>query len=187
MATQSTATDYQVAQKIVHWLMAILIMLDLYVAQKFGGLMETSDRIESRIDHSQIGLIVTALFVIRIVLRIRYGAPPLPANMPGWQKVSAHVAHWGLYLLIGTLIVSGMLSAVNADSIVAPFGLFAYGDGTGVEETFLFFRNIHELVTDAIIALIAIHVVAALYHLFFARDGSTERMLRFWRSAKTPA
>ncbi len=187
MTSQSTVTDYQVAQKIVHWLMAILIMLDLYVAQKFGGFMETADRIESRIDHSQIGLIVTVLFVIRIFLRIRYGAPPLPVDMPAWQKLAAHVAHWGLYLLIGILIVSGMLSAVNADSIVAPFGLFAYGDGTGVEETFLFFRNSHELVTDAIIALIAIHVLAAVYHLIVARDGSTERMLRFWRSAKTPA
>ena len=187
MANTSAAIDYQVTQKIVHWLMAILIMLDLYVAQKFGGFLEDADRIESRIDHSQLGLIVTVLFVIRIFLRIRYGAPPLPAEMPGWQKFSAHVAHWGLYLLIGSLIISGMLSAVNADSIIAPFGLFAYGDGKGLEETFLFFRTIHEWVTDIIIALIAIHVLAALYHLIVARDGSTERMLRFWRSAKSPA
>ncbi len=176
--------DYQVSQKVVHWLMAILIMLDLYVAQKFGGFLEEADRIESRVDHSQLGTIVAVLFLIRIVLRIRYGAPPLPEAMPGWQKLAAHVAHWGLYVLIGTLIVSGMLSAMNADSVVAPFGLFAFGDGVGDEQGFLFFRNIHEFITDAIIALIVIHVLAALYHLFVARDGSTERMLRFWRSSK---
>ncbi len=176
--------DYQVSQKVVHWLMAILIILDLNVAQKFGGFLEDADRIESRIDHSQLGMIVAVLFVLRIFLRVRYGAPPLPEEMPEWQKLAAHAAHWGLYVLIGTLILSGMLSAMNADSVVAPFGLFAFGDGNGEKDTFLFFRGIHEFITNAIIALIIVHVLAALYHLVVARDGSTTRMLRFWRSAK---
>jgi len=176
--------DYQVSQKIVHWLMAILIMLDLYVAQKFGGFLEEADRIESRVDHAQLGTIVAVLFILRIYLRLRHGAPPLPETMPGWQKLAAHAAHFALYVLIGTLIVSGILSAVNADSLVAPFGLFAFGDGIGNEDSFLYFRNIHEWITDIIIALIVIHVLAALYHLFVARDGSTTRMLMFWRSRK---
>ena len=187
MASNTAGIDYQASQKIVHWLMAILIILDLFVAQKFGGLMEDADRIQSRIDHSQIGMIVTVLFVLRIFLRMRYGAPPLPEAMPGWQKLAAHAAHWGLYLLIGTLILSGMLSAVNANSVIAPFGLFAFGDGAGEESTFLFFRGIHEFITNAIIALIVVHVLAAFYHLVIARDGSTERMLRFWRSARQSA
>ena len=42
--------DYLRAQKIIHWLMAIVIMLDLNVAQKFGGDMELWDRLESRVD-----------------------------------------------------------------------------------------------------------------------------------------
>ena len=32
--------DYSVGQKVVHWLMSILIVLDLFVAQKFGRVME---------------------------------------------------------------------------------------------------------------------------------------------------
>ena len=38
--------DYLKTQKIIHWLMAIIIMLDLNVAQKFGGNMELWDRLE---------------------------------------------------------------------------------------------------------------------------------------------
>ncbi len=180
----NTRVDYQIAQKVVHWLMAILIMLDLNVAQKFGGIMEDADRFESRIDHAQIGIIVTVLFVLRILLRLRYGAPPLPDTMPGWQKFAAHAAHVGLYLLIGSMIATGMLSAMNANSIVNPFGLFAFGDGVGNEEVFLTVRTIHEYITEAIIILIGIHILAALYHLIIARDGSTGRMLKFWQSAK---
>ena len=43
--------------------MALLIMLDLNIAQKFGGDMDTLDRLESRIDHSSMGLIIASLFI----------------------------------------------------------------------------------------------------------------------------
>ena len=70
--------DYLRAQKVIHWLMAIVIMLDLNVAQKFGGDMELWDRLESRVDHATAGLIVTFLLILRIFLRFLYGAPSLP-------------------------------------------------------------------------------------------------------------
>ena len=44
--------------------MAIIIMLDLNVAQKFGGNMELWDRLESRSDHATAGMIVTFLFIL---------------------------------------------------------------------------------------------------------------------------
>lgn len=183
----NTIIDYRVSQKIVHWLMAFAIMFDLYVAQKFGGVMTDLDRLESRNDHAGLGTIVAVLFVIRLILRWRNGAPPLPADMPQWQKTLAHVAHWALYLLIGSLIVTGILSAINANTVVAPFGLFAYGDGTGLNSDFLFVRGFHEYITKAIMALIAFHVLAALYHGIFVRDGVTGRMLKFWQSKKAAA
>ena len=96
--------DYLRIQKIIHWLMAIIIMLDLNVAQKFGGEMELWDRLESRVDHATAGMIVTFLFVLRIILRYRYGAPNLPQTMPLWQTYLAKLGHFGLYFLMGLLI-----------------------------------------------------------------------------------
>ena len=55
--------------------MALLIMLDLNIAQKFGGDMDTLDRLESRIDHSSMGLIIASLFILRLVFRYKYGPP----------------------------------------------------------------------------------------------------------------
>ncbi len=181
---QVQRNDFAVSQKIVHWLMASLIMLDLYIAQKFGGVMEDWDRFESRSDHATLGTIVAVLFCIRIFLRWKHGAPPLPTDMPGYQKFLAHAAHWLLYGLIGALIATGILSAMNADSLVTPFGLFSYGDGRGVEATFTYIRGFHELTTNLIIALIGLHIVAALFHLIIVRDGVTGRMLKFWKSEK---
>ena len=177
--------DYTVAQKVLHWLMALAIMMDLVIAQKFGGVMEEWDRFESRSDHASVGTVVAVLFVLRLLLRLRYGAPPLPADMPAWQKPLAHLAHWALYLLIGALIVTGVAAALEANSVIAPFGLFALNGGVGDAASFQSLRGFHELATDAIIALILFHVVAALYHAIFVRDGVTRRMLRFWSSAKS--
>ena len=53
--------EYTVIQKALHWLMAGIIMLDLFIAQKFGNFMELPDRLESRVDHSTMGLIVLRL------------------------------------------------------------------------------------------------------------------------------
>ncbi len=178
------STDYAVSQKVIHWLMATFIMIDLFVAQKFGGEMVDTDRFESRSDHASIGVIIAVLLVIRLYLRWKNGAPPLPVGMPDWQKMLAHVAHWSLYFLIGCLIVTGIVTAMNANSIVMPFGLFSYGDGTGLLADFQWFRRFHEFTTNAIIALIILHVVGALYHLIFMRDGVTVRMLTFWKSTK---
>lgn len=183
MANTQT-NDFAVGQKIVHWLMAIAIMLDLYIAQKLGGVMEDWDRFESRSDHATLGTIVAVLFIVRLYLRWKHGAPALPVDMPGYQKLLAHAAHWLLYGLIGALIATGILSAMNADSLVTPFGLFSYGDGTGVESTFTYVRGFHELTTNLIIGLIGLHIVAALYHLVIVRDGVTGRMLKFWKSEK---
>ena len=80
--------------------MAIIIMLDLNVAQKFGGNMELWDRLESRSDHATAGMIVTFLFILRIVLRYFYGAPKLPESMPTWQTLSAKIGHSSLLSLI---------------------------------------------------------------------------------------
>lgn len=185
MAAQAQVADYTILQKIVHWLMALAIMLDLYVAQKFGGVMTDADRFESRTDHATLGTIVAVLLILRLFLRWKNGAPGLPDQMVAWQKWLAHAAHWGLYLLIGGLILSGILSAMNANSVVMPFGLFAYGDGTGDTALFLFFREFHEFATEAIMALIALHIIAALYHGIFVRDGVTGRMLKFWKRERT--
>ena len=106
--------DYLKSQRIIHWLMAIAIMIDLRVAQKFGGDMEFLDRLESRADHATMGLIITFLLILRILLRYRYGAPSLPSSMSKWQVLAAQAGHYGLYILMGALVMTGIVSAAFA-------------------------------------------------------------------------
>lgn len=178
----SERRDYSVGQKVVHWLMSILIVLDLFVAQKFGRVMEDWDRLESRADHATLGTIVASLFAICLYLRFKHGAPALPDNMPGWQIQAARLGHFALYFFIGFLVLSGSATAINATAPIALFGQFDIVLGQTDKGWFTTLRPFHEFATNAVIALIVFHVLAALYHHFIARDDSTLRMLKFWKS-----
>ncbi len=172
--------DYLRIQKIIHWLMAIIIMLDLNIAQKFGGEMELLDRLESRVDHATAGMIVTFLFILRILLRYRYGAPSLPQTMPSWQTHLAKIGHFGLYFLMGLLIVSGITTANFTNDPIVVFGLVNLSSEVDNLYMFELIRGIHEFATNAIIALITIHILAAIYHHFIVKDDTTKNMLKFW-------
>ena len=172
--------DYLKIQKIIHWLMAIIIMLDLNVAQKFGGEMQLLDRLDSRVDHATAGMIVTFLFILRIILRYRYGAPSLPQSMPLWQKYSAKLGHYGLYFLMGLLVVSGITTANFTSDPIVVFGLFNLSSEVDNLYMFDLIRGVHEFATKAIIVLIIVHIFAAIYHHYILKDDSTKNMLKFW-------
>jgi cytochrome b561 len=160
--------------------MSILIMLDLVIAQKFGGDMELWDRLESRVDHATAGMIVAFLFILRIILRYRYGAPSLPSTMPVWQTYMAKAGHYGLYFLMGLLIISGITTANFTTDPIIVFGLINLSSEVNNVEMFNLIRGVHEFATNAIIALISIHILAAIYHHFIVKDDTTKNMLKFW-------
>jgi cytochrome b561 len=176
--------DYRVAQKIVHWLMALIIMLDLFVAQKFGGFMAVADRLESRGDHGSLGTILAVLLVVRVALRLIYGAPPLPVGMPQWQIVAAKLGHGLMYVAMLGLVTTGVISALNATDPVMIFQSVTLHIGNLDEDQFQFLRQFHEFFTYLMMALIGVHIVAAGYHHFVAKDDSTRRMLTFWQTQK---
>ena len=161
--------------------MAFVIMLDLNIAQKFGGEMELWDRLESREDHATMGLIITFLFLLRIVLRYRYGKPSLQSSMPKWQVIAAQIGHYGLYFLMGALMLTGIISANFASDPIMVFSYFDLAFANHNDELFLTVRGIHEFCTNAIIALIVVHILAAIYHHFIVKDATTINMLKLWK------
>jgi len=176
--------DYLKSQKIIHWLMAAAIMIDLNVAQKFGGEMQVLDRLESRADHATMGLIITFLLVLRIILRFRYGAPSLPNSMSKWQIIASQVGHYGLYILMGTLVMTGIISAIYASDPILVFNSYDLAFANHNDNAFRIVRGIHEFCTNAIIALIFIHILAAIYHHFVLKDSTTSNMSKFWTTKR---
>jgi cytochrome b561 len=72
------------------------------------------------------------------------------------------------------MVLSGLATAIGADLFSIVFG----GSGTPLPESFghLPQRAAHGLIAIGLVALIALHVVAAFYHQFVLKDGLLRRM-----------
>ena len=144
--------------------------------------MDILDRLESRIDHTSVGLFITFLFILRVFLRYKYGSPGYPDSMPRWQVISAKIGHYGLYFLMGGLIVTGLLTARYATDPILAFNTLNLTMGNGDLQIYNVIRFFHEVFTNLIIAFIAIHIFASLYHHFIAKDLTTLNMIKFWKN-----
>ncbi|WP_250493811.1 cytochrome b [Caballeronia sp. GAWG1-1] len=168
-------TRFSPLQRALHWLMAICILAMLFIGV---GMVSTvrPDYLTLVSIHKPLGVTILMLALIRLVVRLVRGAPPLPANMPEPMKLAAHLSHLAFYaLMIGLpLIGYGMLSA--ADYPVVVFGV-------RLPSILPHSNSLHSLLWDAhkylalcFFALIVVHLAAALFHALVRRDGVFQAM-----------
>ena len=167
---------YTSVARALHWIIAILILGNLFRGFAHDALPK--DWVVMPV-HKSIGLTVLALTLLRIVWRLTHRAPPLPAAMPAWEKGAAHATHVLFYALMLVLPLSGWIMSSAGNRPLNWFFLFdvpkfavAKGDAiVGLS------RGAHELLPWLWVALIVLHVGAALRHHFLLKDDVLRRML----------
>ena len=175
--TNAPATKYDPVAKTLHWLIAALVILMLAFGPGLEDL-EGQELTDTLMGHSGLGLTVLVLVIIRLIWRRTHTPPPLPADMPRWQVISAKASHHLLYLLIFLQPIWGILQARFGDEAVRPFGLFSL-NGAESEALHELFHGLHGATAFALYVLIGLHIAAALYHHFVRRDNVLKRMLPF--------
>jgi cytochrome b561 len=130
--------------------------------------------------HAAAGISLLALAVVAFVWWLVNPVPAEPAGTPRWQGLAAHAAHWGLYVLIFAVTLTGW---ALSGTLRTPVGIDLFGlinvpqllaPGSGYHGLL---EEAHEVLTNVLIALVAVHVVAAFYHHLVLRDGVLLRML----------
>ena len=99
-------------QRLLHWLMAACVLAMLFIG--VGMVSTVMPKYLTLVSiHKPLGIAILVLALIRLALRLRYGAPPLPADLPEPMKLAAQSSHYFLYaLMIGMPLIGwGMLSA----------------------------------------------------------------------------
>jgi cytochrome b561 len=152
---------YSRLQIVLHWVVFFLIAFqfvahdpieDAWEAMRDGtgaapGLMAWA--------HVAAGLGVLILVLIRLVVRLTRGVPPVPAEEPPILKMVAHVTHWAFYVLMIVLPIGGMM---------AWFGGVAFA------------AEVHGTVAPVLMVLIILHIVGAFYHQFILKTNLLQRM-----------
>lgn len=159
---------YAPSQIAVHWLAAALIVF-LLITGTFvlAEMPNTADKTGNFRIHMILGALAAGLVVARVLLR-RINPRPPAVVAEKW----ARLGHMGLNLLVLLLAMSGVALSLQSGVLAAVLGsapLPESLDGWTL-------RKVHGLLTRLLMALVAVHVLAALYHQWIVKDGLLLRM-----------
>lgn len=179
-----TARRYSRVAMILHWLVALLIVLN-FVAVWVAQEMPKPERMQIMANHKAIGITVLFLSVIRILWRITHRPPPFQRTQQPWERALAHGVHALFYFAMIGIPLTGW-SMVSGRGPVSVFGLFsvpALPVPTDEGSSDLFFTA-HEKLAILMLALFALHIAGALKHQFVDRDRTLGRMIPFLRAPR---
>ena len=172
-----TRTRYDLLQISLHWATLILIAWLAWLGLTMTDLPLSPEKVRTYALHKSLGLTVLGLTALRLLWRgIARTPPALPG--PRWQLLAAKFGHLGLYLLLLAVPLSGWLYNSASNFPLQWFGLFnlpALVDGDKATKALA--HELHETLFWALMALTAIHAIAALWHHYAKRDDTLRRML----------
>lgn len=168
----------------LHWVIAALILTNIVlglahdsVSKLIGGQMMWL--------HKSFGMTVLLLSLFRLVWRLTHRPPSLPSQMPAWEVWLARATHWAFYaLMIGLPLTGWVFSSASPRNAPIPF--------FGLQWPFLPLHSLdmvqrkaltgswhgyHVILGWVAIALIALHVAAALKHWLFNKDNVLHHMI----------
>jgi len=183
-----TRSDYSGFAKLLHWLIALLIAgmvgLGVYMTDVEGDFQYKLWLYQL---HKSFGVTLFALVLIRLAWRQISPPPVMPADMSVWERRAAKSAHSALYVLMLALPLSGW-ARVSASPLSIPtevFGLFTLPHipwlASLPSETKQawepVFQTVHWAIAWVLVAVVAVHALAALRHALILKDDVMQRML----------
>jgi cytochrome b561 len=181
METAATPADrYSRGAVILHWLIAVLIVLN-FLAAAVAEDMPKAEAAQVMANHKAIGITVLLLTLLRIGWRFARPTPPLVETLKAWEAAVAKVTHSLFYFLMLAIPVAGwgLHSAASGGKPVSVFGLFSMPAlPVGYDKpTIGVFHEAHEITATLMFLLFWLHVAAALKHQLLDKDGTMRRML----------
>ena len=180
MPVRNTADRYGSVAQTLHWTIVALLIVQFTLGKIADGLPIGLDKLVTLARHKSFGITILALATIRLLWRLFNRPPPLPP-MPGWQRVLAHFNHAALYALLFAMPLTGWLMSSAKHFPVSWFGLLQLPDFIAPDAGLAHdLEDVHEMLSNVLLALVGLHVLAALKHQYVDRDGLLMRMLP-WR------
>lgn len=171
--------NYDPVAKSLHWLTVLLVVAQFIVAWTMPAIHHGMKPVGLIQWHLVIGSSLLIVVVLRLLWRLTHRPPPPAAGLPGWQRQTAAITHWALYVLLLAVPITGWLAASARPWVVHAFGIlplpmilpagakigFEIGDYHGGSLAW------------ALFGVAVLHILAALYHRLALRDRVLSRML----------
>jgi cytochrome b561 len=177
----TSSQRYTTVAILLHWAIAGLMIYMLFWGEDL--ISRTHGTVGPSL-HATIGVAILVLSFARLAWRLANPPPALPATTKSWEAKAGHITHGLFYVLMIGMPMTGLMAFTShlvqhSDAVGSTiFGLMSvpalpdFGLGGPV-------HLLHVIGGKVGIALLLLHVVAALKHQFWDKDGILRRMLPF--------
>ena len=179
MNMASQQTQFTVLMRILHWLMAAMVLTMLGIGVAMVASLGDYHRLVSI--HRPLGILILILVVIRFVNRQFSTLPPFPTTMSSQERFVASASEILLYTLLFVLplVGWGMLSAARYPiALYGPLQLPPILPHSVMLYAFL--RKTHTVLAYLLFLAFIAHFGAILFHTLVVRDGLFSRIAP-WR------
>ena len=179
---QSALLRYSNTAAAFHWVTVVLVLTQAYLGFTFANSAEGPARDNIFIWHKTVGVVILLVVLARLAYRLTNKPPPYPPQLPAWERFAGTWNHRIFYLLliamplVGFVSVSGFANGPTTPLVggisvpVLPGVSKATGELAG---------EVHSIAAFLLVALILLHVAAALKHQFIDRNRAAGRMPPF--------
>ena len=174
MHIKNTITEYGVISKILHWVSALLLFIQIPLGFYLVDLDFGEQRINIENIHIIIGLTIFYLVIIRLLIKIFNPTPKLEPSIFKGQKFLAKLNHILLYVTILSITISGILKKLfNGETLTILFREIQINENFNLADQFY---EIHILSNYTLIGLILIHISAVVVHKLFFGDNLLKKI-----------
>jgi cytochrome b561/polyisoprenoid-binding protein YceI len=183
MTTRNTATSYGTVARSLHWLTALLILVNFPMGVIADNLpFDTSESAAWKAQlfsvHKTLGVAIFLVALFRIGWALTGDKPVALHPARRLETLVAEVVHWSLYLSLVVVPLSGWVHHAAVEGF-API-LWPFGQGLPFIPTSETVASVagtaHWLFTKFLLASIVLHVLGALKHAIVDADLTMARM-----------
>ncbi|HWT39037.1 MAG TPA: cytochrome b/b6 domain-containing protein [Paraburkholderia sp.] len=167
---------YDGIARLLHWLIALLVAAQFVIGWTMPDVHRDTLPNGLIAWHLGVGAAIVAAVACRIVWRATHA--PQPAELSRTLTLMSHLTHTLLYALLVAVPLAGWANASSRGWVVKLFGVVRYPDLTqSGSPTGHALGDVHSVLAWVMLALIALHVCAALFHRVVLKDDVLQRML----------
>jgi cytochrome b561 len=175
MHVKNTLTEYGLISKLLHWISAVLLFIQIPLGFYLVDLDFGPERLTVEDIHVTMGLSIFYLVILRLLYKIFNPTPKLEPSVFKGQKFLAKSNHILLYVTILSITISGIFKKLfNGETLVIFFREIQIVENFEVAD---FFYDIHIVSNYLLIVLIIIHILAVIVHKLFFGDNLLKKIL----------
>jgi cytochrome b561 len=174
----SPESKYNLYLRILHWLMAFLIISLTAIGYGMKAFTETTSPLRADLYdlHKSIGLIVVLLIINRMVVRLITKSPSYDLSISKINILLAKLLHISMYVLMVCVAFSGFIMSYLGKWDLLFFGYKLSKFFEQNTDLASFAHEFHVILPYVLLGCVVIHILATIKHIFIDKDDIFQRI-----------